>query len=74
MTLLYFCTKAKGILDTSNVKYSEILLDQIENKDRDAIVDCIYGGEKVLVPVVYLNSEKVGGCSELISMQKEGNS
>ena len=68
-----YCTKAKKLLDKNEVKYTEVMLDEISGADQMEVANCIYGiDERRFVPFVYLNQERLGSYGELHQMDQAG--
>ena len=42
-TYCTYCTKAKRVLDKSEVPYNEVLLDKLKREDQVEVANCIYG-------------------------------
>lgn len=64
-TYCTYCTKAKRVLNQSDVPYNEILLDKLKRDDQKEVANCIYGTSQPVVPIVFLHNKKIGGFSEL---------
>ena len=61
------CVMAKEILDKKGVQYEEVILDSKPNEMQDLISKT---GMKT-VPQIFINDELIGGCSDLMAMDKE---
>ena len=63
-----FCIRAKQVLDEHGVSYEEIVMDG-KNAELNE-VKSKYGHHTV--PIVLLDGEFVGGCSELEALARQG--
>ena len=61
-----FCYRAKRLLDSKQVAYTEIKLDGDEAKRREMMA--LTGGHTV--PQIIINGQPVGGCDELYSLEQ----
>ena len=61
-----FCYRAKRLLDSKQVTYTEIKVDGDREKRREMIT--LTGGHTVLQ--IIINGQPVGGCDELYSLQR----
>lgn len=65
-----FCTRAKQLLGQRGVQsIEEILIDQ-DPSLRDKMIDETQG--RRTVPQIFIGSTHVGGCDDLISLDREG--
>ena len=66
-----YCTDAKGLLGKGGVQYKVYELDNMPNGD--AIQGELHkiSGQKT-VPNIYIGGKHVGGCSDLMAMDKAG--
>lgn len=62
-----YCVRAKQLLDSKQVKYTEINVSQADARAK--MVD-LTGG--TTVPQVVINDQAVGGCDELHALQRSG--
>ena len=61
------CVMAKDILDKKGVTYEEIILD---NKPEE-IQELISRTGMKTVPQIFINDELIGGCSDLMDLDKQ---
>lgn len=61
------CVMAKDILDKKGVAYEEIILD---NKPEE-IQELITRTGMKTVPQIFINDEFIGGCSDLMDLDKQ---
>ena len=61
------CVMAKDILDKKGVTYEEIILD---NKPEE-IQELISKTGMKTVPQIFINEEFIGGCSDLMDLDKQ---
>ena len=62
-----FCIRAKGLLDSKGVEYTEHVIDGDEEA-RDAMVARGSDGRRS-VPQIFINDEHVGGCDALHALE-----
>ncbi len=62
-----YCVRAKKLLDSKNVKYTEINVS--EPAARAKMVD-LTGGSTV--PQIVINDQALGGCDELHALERSG--
>ena len=61
------CVMAKDILDKKGAKYEEIILDNKPEETQELIART---GMKT-VPQIFINGEFIGGCSDLMDLDKQ---
>ena len=61
------CVMAKDILDKKGAPYEEIILDNKPEEIQELIAKT---GMKT-VPQIFINDELIGGCSDLIDLDKQ---
>ncbi len=64
-----FCVRAKALLDSKNVEYTEYRIDGDE-KARDKMAKRTGGPRSV--PQTFINDNHVGGCDDLFALEKAG--
>lgn len=64
-----YCIKAKHLLESKNVEYKEIRID--EHPELVAEVVEKSGGQKT-VPQIFIDDYHVGGCDDLYALDKKG--
>lgn len=61
------CVMAKDLLDKKGVQYEEIILDNKPEETQELIAKT---GMRT-VPQIFINNELIGGCSDLIDLDKK---
>ena len=61
------CVTAKDILDKKGVKYEEIILDNKPTETQELMDKT---GMRT-VPQIFINGELIGGCSDLMDLDKQ---
>ncbi len=61
------CVMAKDLLDKKGVTYEEIILDNKPEETQELITRT---GMKT-VPQIFINGELIGGCSDLMDLDKQ---
>ena len=61
------CVMAKDILDQKGVKYEEIILDNKPTETQELMDKT---GMRT-VPQIFINGELIGGCSDLMDLDKQ---
>ncbi len=64
-----FCTRAKGLLRSKGVEFTEIAVDANVELRRE-MIDRSRGG--TTVPQIFINDEAIGGSDDLIALESEG--
>ncbi len=63
-----FCIKAKQLLDNKGMEYKEHVIDNDPDKKKELFKTT---GQDT-VPYVFIDGELIGGCDDLIAMDKAG--
>lgn len=63
-----YCTRAKGLLKTKQVDFTEIDVTNDEKKRTELVTKA--GGSKT-VPQIFINGKHIGGCDDLYKLDKE---
>lgn len=63
-----YCVTAKKLLEKKGVPYSEIRID-IDPAQRD---DMIKKTNRYTVPQIFINDIHVGGCDDLLALERSG--
>ncbi|TPX45103.1 hypothetical protein SeMB42_g03267 [Synchytrium endobioticum] len=67
-----YCTKAKSLLDSMNIKYNAVELDLIGEQGQQ-IQDYLYQKtQQRTVPNIFIREQHVGGCDDLHSAKASG--
>ncbi|MBB4211470.1 glutaredoxin 3 [Rhodothalassium salexigens DSM 2132] len=64
-----FCARAKKLLRAKNVGFKEIPID-MEPRRRPEMIE--RAGGKTTVPQIFIGGEHVGGCDELVALDRAG--
>ena len=64
-----FCRKAKEILDTKDVDYTEYMI-QGDDEARNKMAERANG--RRTVPQIFINDQWIGGCDDLQLLEAEG--
>jgi len=63
-----FCYRAKALLDSKNVSYSEISVDG-DHQTRQEMMQL--SGQRT-VPQIWIGEQHVGGCDDLYALERAG--
>ena len=61
-----YCHRAKALLDSKGVSYTEYSLDQ-HPELRDEMISRSSGG--YTVPQIFINSKHIGGCDDMFALE-----
>ncbi len=64
-----FCWRAKGLLESKGIEFTEIPVDR-GGADRELMIERASG--RSTVPQIFIRGEHVGGCSELFRLEQNG--
>jgi len=64
-----FCQQAKRLLDSNNVSYQEIDIEEQPEK-RDEMITL---SGRTSVPQIFINQQAVGGCDDLYALHSSGD-
>lgn len=64
-----YCYRAKALLASKDVEIEEIDIT-MNGKARDEMIARAYGG--YTVPQIFIGDTHVGGCTELLALEREG--
>jgi glutaredoxin 3 len=64
-----YCARAKGLLTSKKVAYEEIDLLEQPNR-RDEMLE--RSGGRRTVPQIFINGEHIGGCDDLVALDRAG--
>ena len=64
-----YCARAKSLLEKKGVAYHEISLDE-EPRRRDEMIKRAHGGRTV--PQIFINGDHVGGCDDMMALERAG--
>ena len=68
-TFWSFCWRAKGLLESKGVEFTEIAVDR-GGADRELMIERANG--RSTVPQIFIRGEHVGGCSDLFRLEQDG--
>ena len=64
-----YCWQAKRLLDSKGVAYKEIVLD-FGGPERDVMIQRARG--RTTVPQIFIDDRHIGGCSDLMALERDG--
>lgn len=64
-----YCWRAKHLLDSKGVDYQEIVID-FGGPDRQAMIQRARG--RSTVPQIFIDGRHVGGCDDLMALERAG--
>lgn len=63
-----YCVRAKALLDSKHVPYTEVLVDV----DLDRRTEMMQKSGQRTVPQIFVGETHVGGCDELYALDRQG--
>jgi len=63
-----YCVRAKSLLESKNVEYEDISVDQ----DPERHEEMIKRSNRTSVPQIFIDDDHVGGCDDLFALEAEG--
>lgn len=66
-----FCTKAKNVFESLNIKYGSMELDKISDGAEIQSELLSMTGQRT-VPSVWINTKHIGGCDDTLKLYSEG--
>ncbi|WP_419419132.1 glutaredoxin 3 [Legionella sp. D16C41] len=63
-----YCRRAKQLLDSKNVSYKEIRVDEEPGKREEMMAK---SGRRT-VPQIFINDQAIGGCDDLHALESQG--
>ena len=63
-----YCIRAKRLLESKNVEYEEIRVDQLPERHDEMIKR----SNRTSVPQIFIDDYHVGGCDDLFDLEAEG--
>jgi len=63
-----YCVRAKALLDSKHVPYTEVLVDV----DLDRRTEMMQKSGQRTVPQIFVGETHVGGCDELYTLDRQG--
>lgn len=63
-----YCVRAKALLDSKHVPYTEVLVDV----DLDRRTEMMQKSGQRTVPQIFIGETHVGGCDELYTLDRQG--
>ncbi len=64
-----YCARAKALLEHKGVDFAEISLDE-EPGRRAEMIERAHGGRTV--PQIFIGGEHIGGCDEMVALDRAG--
>ena len=64
-----YCWRAKQLLSAKNIAFKEIAVDW-SGPDRHAMIQ--RSGGRTSVPQIFIGERHVGGCDDLLALEREG--
>ena len=64
-----YCVRAKSLLESKNVEYEDIRVDQ----DPERHEEMIKRSNRTSVPQIFIDDDHVGGCDDLFALEAEGS-
>ena len=64
-----YCSRARALLEKKGVDFAEISLDE-EPGRRAEMIERAHGGRTV--PQIFINGEHIGGCDDLMALDRKG--
>jgi len=64
-----FCWRAKHLLNTKGIEFTEIAVDW-GGPDREAMIQRANG--RTTVPQIFVGEVHVGGCDDLLALERDG--
>jgi glutaredoxin 3 len=64
-----YCVRAKSLLDQKGVEYEEIIAATDPQRKQEMMQR---SGGRATYPQIFINDEHVGGCDDLLSLERRG--
>jgi len=64
-----YCARARALLEKKGVDYAEISLDEEPGRLAE-MIQRAHGGRTV--PQIFINGEHIGGCDEMVALDRPG--
>jgi glutaredoxin 3 len=68
-TFCGFCWRAKHLLDSKGIEYQEISVD-FGGEAKQEMIERSEG--RTTVPQIFIDGRHIGGCTELVSLERDG--
>lgn len=68
-TFCGFCVRARALLESKGVEFEEYVIDADRPK-REEMIQRANG--RTTVPQIFIDGRHVGGCSELVTLDRDG--
>lgn len=65
-----YCSWAKKMLDAKNVPYNEVRIDQVEGAQEEMLSK---SNGQMTVPQIFIGDYHVGGYTDMVKLDQEGN-
>ena len=63
-----YCVRAKELLDKKGVTYTEIAVDNDPQSRREMVDLC----GRTSVPQIWIGGQHIGGCDEMVMLERQG--
>jgi glutaredoxin 3 len=63
-----YCVRAKELLKRKGLTYTEIMIDNDEEKRHEMITKT----DRQTVPQIFINHQHIGGCDDLYALERSG--
>jgi glutaredoxin 3 len=63
-----FCVRARDLLDSKNITYQDIRIDEQPSKREEMIAK----SKRRTVPQIFINNQPIGGCDDLYALEHQG--
>ena len=68
-TFCGFCWRAKHLLDSKGIEYSEISVDTGGDVKAEMVQRA---NGRTTVPQIFIGDQHIGGCTELVALERDG--
>jgi glutaredoxin 3 len=68
-TFCPYCWRAKHLLESKGIEYREIAVD-FGGEARDEMIQ--RSNDRSTVPQIFIGGRHIGGCNELVALEREG--
>ncbi len=63
-----YCLRARELLDSKGVSYTDIRVDDEPEKRKEMIAK----SHKHTVPQIFINGQAIGGCDDIYALEQQG--
>ena len=68
-TFCSYCVRAKRLLESKRIEFSEYVIDMDAGKRHEMIQRA---GGRTTVPQIFIDGRHIGGCSDLMALESDG--